>query len=209
MQITLAKLVSLLVAVALLTGCSSANPQAVEGSGPEPTASSASDARSVADSLWRSLAARYPGAERPSVDLVRYVTPREWATAQSDCLHEAGFPDVSVMDDGGLQVLGVPDSQKEALAVAQYVCGVKYAIDPQYTDPFTEDELNSIYVYYVDFLVPCLTGQGYSVADVPSRGSFVDSRGRWSPYESVEPGTQESWVALNKTCPQWPDGLFG
>lgn len=53
---------------------------------------------------------------------------------------------------------------------------------------------------------------GHPVSDPPTRQSFVETYGStdtWTPYSDVAPGTNEEWYALNKKCPQMPEGLYG
>lgn len=202
---------SVVAAIGVLGGlaaCSVPQPHSADLPTPTPAATRLG---SVTDDLWQMVRSRFPDAQRPAVQLIRFASPAEMPSLQVDCLHEEGFPDVTLTPDAGVVVKGIPAEQQEALAIAQYSCGVKYQIEPEYTDALTAVELSTLYDYYKDSLIPCLTSQGFSVVDVPSKSTFIDNYAStgWTPYVSVASASQQNWYDLNEACPQWPAGFWG
>ncbi len=200
-------------AVLMLSSC-----VAIPQTTPEPTSRKTSTVPSVSaapedplDLLWLAYVGAYPDAERPAVELVRYISPADGAPFRVSCMHDEGFPDVSEGQDGSIASGIVPPAQNEAYAIAQYVCAVKYQIAPEYQLPFTDEQLGDLYDYYVESLIPCLDGKGYAVVDIPSRGTFVDSEYEqgWSPYQYVRDFDENEWLSVNEQCPQWPSGFYG
>lgn len=198
-----------------ITGVALALAACSVGAEPSPTPSatptSAATPTDPTEELWGQVTARFPDASRPDAALVRFVSVTEMPQVQADCMHEQGFPDVRTTPDGGVTIANVPEGQQEALAVARYVCGVQYQVDPKYTDPFTTDEVNQLYDYFTTKLAPCLEAEGYAVPDIPSRGTFLDSYAStgWNPYVSVETPSQDEWYRINLACPPWPEGFWG
>lgn len=194
-----------------LTACSSNSP----ASTPSPAPTSSETAAGVADpldDLWNFyVASQFPDAKRPNVNLVRYVAPNELSGVKADCLHEGGYPDASVTADGGLSYGVVPEGQEEALAIALYVCSVQFQSDPKFSGPLSAEQLDTLYDYYTGELAQCIEAQGFTVADAPSRATFIDSYQStgWSPYQSLTQISQQQWDDLNEACPQWPSGFYG
>jgi len=146
----------------------------------------------------------------PDTHLVRYVTQEEWASAQVDCLTEAGF--AAVESGGGMDLTRVPDEQKgpnSPLHRALYACQAEYPVDPRYSVAPNRAQLDVMYSYFVDDLIPCLQGEGVDALDEPpSRSKFIDdsaTEGRvvWSPYADAYfmTITSEQWEQLNAVCP--------
>lgn len=163
------------------------------------------------DELTSMIKMRHPDAELPTPERVRFILPEEWATTMQECLANQGFQS-TVSGDGGLEYEGVPTEQALALNVANYSCSLQYPVDPRYTAELSAYQLEYLYEYYVLDLVPCLEEEGVSVSEPPSFQKFRDTwetEDAWSPYSSVDPGSQSKWDQLNKTCPQNPDDLFG
>jgi hypothetical protein len=207
--------------LALLAGCTSSGPMPL----PEPESSKwipASPLRpegattdppslEVADERWAAVIAQFPAAQRPAVSFVRYVTPAEAPSVFVDCMNGLGFPDVTLLPDGGVNSGNIPDEQREASAIARFGCDTQYPVDPIYEAALTDQQLGLVHDYFVESLIPCLTAEGYSVGDVPGKETFVATylQTGWSPYASVPQLSGNEWYTLNEICPQWPDGLWG
>lgn len=181
---------------------------------PEPTPTTAvpspsASPQSVEDELWSGVVALYPAAVRPDVHFIRFVPVNEMASTQVDCLHDEGFLDVVLTPDNGVRIDEIPSGQEEAYYVAAYSCNVRYQVDTK-ANAFTDQRIRALYAYYRDFLVPCLSAQGYDVPDIPSETTFVDGymTTGWTPYSVVQPATQDAWYDINDECPQWPDGFW-
>ena len=191
------------------TACSAAEPPV-----PTPDRMNQSELNSLAKKAVErsraSLEASYPGVQLPDVQLVRYVSEKEQPEVQRSCMDEEGF--ASTIDKyGQISYSGVTPEQTEPFDIAQYVCGVRYPIDPKYQIPFNDKELSYLYDYYTGTLTKCLKGQGYQVAEPPSRGTFIDnyysSTAGWTPYQNVDAPTPAAWKSVNEKCPQTPIAL--
>ncbi|PWB96435.1 hypothetical protein DF220_00185 [Salinibacterium hongtaonis] len=155
------------------------------------------------------MVSQHPNAQRPDVELIRYVQPNESASAQADCLIAAGFVNTTVTPDGGVVTDFGSAAQAEPFAIAGYTCRVQYPLDPKYTAPLTNAEVMFIYDYFVEELTPCLESEGFSVTAAQSRGKFAEtyeSGTAWHPYEGVieSTTTNEQWWSINARCPQMP-----
>lgn len=209
MNRSMALVAVLLLAAGSLSACSEVPVLAT----PTPPSSATDvDTSDHTDALWQMVTAMFPNAERPDVEVVRYVTAAEMPQAQADCMHEAGYPGVTVTPDGGVTLGGgVPAEQWEAMHIAMYTCNVLYQLDPKFTAPLTDQRLGEAHDYFTAELIPCLEAEGYEVTNVPSRTTFIETyeKTAWSPYAAVTPGSQDEWYRINEVCPQWPDGFWG
>jgi hypothetical protein len=219
----------LVTAAVLASGCAPAadeNPQSgterqdssrmAENVSPPPEDSGTrlgeADLRIRRDAYLKRVASDYGLGDMPEIELVRWVSPSNWATVQAECLREAGFP-VAVQDGGIVaEGEGIPEAQAGPFNEARYACAAKYTMHPQYQLPLSTTALGKLYDYYVEQAVPCLTREGVSVSEPPSRevwiarmraaqagGSTVDM---WAPYRSVDPAEQERLAGI---CPQQPE----
>ena len=165
------------------------------------------------DQSWQRVSSQFPDAERPEVELVRYVDQNEWAEVTVSCLVEQGVDaKVSTDGQGGYEMAGV-EGQLLPMEIAIYTCNARYPTDPALTLPLTEAELDFVYDYYVNVLNPCLENEGVEITEAPSRQAFIDtygaSEGWWTPYEAVGTTGEEDWNQLNRVCPQSPPGFRG
>lgn len=171
----------------------------------------------IAESLdqeWQQLQARYPSAQRPQVDRVRYVSLEEWDDAIVDCLQREGYSQVTVGPTGGVSYEGIADSQMQAFQVAQFTCSMQYPVDPKYFQPLTEEILTRLYDYSVGELTQCVERLGYEVSAAPSLRTFIDSYSTdpWSPFgdalmQANEQGA-DATIRLFDECPQEPIDLW-
>jgi hypothetical protein len=193
-----------------LSSCAAA-PLGLSDETPSPAHTPLSE-QQQRDKLWHELTREYPEAKQPEVEFVRHLQQDEWATVQSGCMAEQGFPDVKPTPDGGLSFGDVPDSQGEAFWTSRYICFLKFPLDPKYSGPLTEDRLKVLYDYYVSSLIPCLEAEGYAISDPPSKSVFIDQyqEASWSPYlDAMNPSSQQEWYRINAACPQWPVDFYG
>ncbi len=190
--------------VACLNACSAT---------PTPHAESLSQKLAhAADEAWKEVIAKYPDAKRPAPKFVKLTTPDSWADATVGCMHDAGFTDVTVGDDESIQSGSIPTAQSKNYDVALYACGVMFPLDPKYSEPLTNRQVDLVYKYYKNSLAPCLVKQGYPISAPPSLQVFEQSyeSGPWLPYaEVVNNVTPAQLTALKKVCPELPPGLWG
>ncbi len=138
----------------------------------------------------------------PEVPVIRLVVPEEKQALVEDCMAREGFTLVE-----GAYV--VPDEQKPAFDLAQYVCQVSYPIDPTRGGAWTDTQTAIQYEWTVDTVLPCLRALGYRVlGEVPTRQEFLDSWARDEPYypfahiAGKDSLSNEQWTSLERSCPQ-------
>lgn len=207
-----------LIVVALLAACSAPNNTVPAQPSEEPIPSESSVDDTIGgvldvDALWGTFASRYPDAERPDAQLVRYVDEQEIPQAMADCLIAAGWTNVTVRADGGVAAGPSDPAQQEAFDMSMFVCMVQYPLDPKYTVELSTERLESLYDYYVGDLKACLELEGYEVNDAPSKTTFIETfyDVGWTPYVAINnsfAGTEDAWATLNRACPQWPIDFF-
>lgn len=203
-----------------LSGCSADNPAPAPASSTASTNSIAPTSstpltrdtagRADLDLQWERVLGESPDAVRPVVEIVRFVDIDDWSPTMEGCMHDSGWPDVRATSDGGLQSGLVQDGQAGAHRLAMYTCNAKYPLDAKYSAPLTDERLGELYDYFADELQPCLEAEGYDTSDAPSRETFIDTyavNGGWNLYENVAAGGSTGWDAINKKCPQAPDGF--
>jgi hypothetical protein len=91
--------------------------------------------------------------------------------------------------------------------IADYVCASSFEIDGQVEGVYNEQQLDYVFAYYWQILVPCLGVRGYEIVGIPTRADFVGAWGRWHPYFSVRQDQQRAFVAdtrLPVDCPPMP-----
>jgi hypothetical protein len=179
-----------------LSGCSQATD----------TAQGATALQQQIDDSWSDFHSAHPDVERPQVEVVRVISMEEWSTVIADCLVRAGF---AVTESyGGIAYDTVPTAQAEPFALAQYVCSATYPLDPKYNAEPTDDQLRTLYDYRVGTLTSCLEEQGYAIEAPPSFQKFVENDGGWSPYDQLIMSGVFDLSAMQKICPELPDGYY-
>lgn len=130
---------------------------------------------------------------------------RTWVVAVVECLHEAGWDDVSVSADGsGLELDNLPTAQRAAFGSARSTC--EEAVGPQpNAAPMTHTEVEALYGELVTAKA-CLSGLGYVISEPPSKAQFVESyftdQGPWYPYAELPELAAAQWDRINEVCPQ-------
>lgn len=201
----------LVVLGTLMSGCSTAAPDAGPPQVVLPTLTPEERERATEDDLeqaWASVLVDFPGATRPEVELVRYVFPEEWGPTRVECLTEQGI-EATYSAGQGVQTM-IPDGQGESFAIAGYICAAKYPMDPIANLPLNDSQYEYVYWYFTTVLTPCLEGFGVQVENPPSLETFKETyytEDFWSPYGSV--GGDVDWEELNSDCPQSGPGLYG
>lgn len=183
-----------LLACLLLTGC--ADQLTAPPSGLSKAELSAYQS-AVTDRMWG-----FTGLDeslRPEVDVVT-LDLADWVVAMEACNDEY------VVDD--------PEMQTE-LAVAQYACRARYQQSAEQLGLLNTAQLDYLYDYYQDRLIPCIRTRGLHVPDVPSRAEAVDvgqfGSYPWNPYNGIVNFTREDLedVLTWRLCPAFPpDAVF-
>lgn len=136
----------------------------------------------------------------PAVETVRLVTPEERGPLVDACLAEQGYSSLDLLE------VGIPEEQLGAFELAQFICMAKYPIDPEYTSPWSEDQISIQYDWTIDSVIPCLVDRGYTITDVPSREVFISTwfSDPFYPFSQIPPSvlSNEQSDALNQACPQ-------
>ncbi len=189
----------------VLAACSSApTPPGRQFTPAELEAQARADVESAQDFLHE----QFPDAVVPEVERIRFIDYTEWAHVMVGCMTDAGWT-VIEGEDGGMGS-SPPDGQEEAFAIAQYVCGVQYPVDPRQTSPLNEEQLIYLYSYLTDVAVPCMEALGVTgIPDAPSQQTFVETYSEadaWYPYSADMDA--EQWSKVDKQCPQIPPGMY-
>lgn len=167
---------------------------------------------------------RSPEAPEPAgthAAAVRFLTATEFAEVKASCLTDLGV--TAQVVSGGLEYENA-DEDEQQTQVAVAVCGDRYPQNPLYELPLSQEQLSTLYDWYVQTSEPCLQQRGVTVEPAPTKVAFLDDYpDTWTPYDSVdiqdlsitlEDGTtltgRGAWEDLEQACPQGPpdDVLF-
>jgi hypothetical protein len=165
----------------LLSGCVAALP-------PGPSAEQLASHR--AETLRLTWANTGLTGDPPVVEGRYSTSDTDWFRSIGDCLSEAGVasPGWSYSTGAGYALAASPglDLDDDAQQLAFYICVASYNPPREYDGVLSEAQLDYLYDYYQDWLVPCLTMRGYRFTDVPTRTEFKVIAGQWSPFYSVD-----------------------
>lgn len=149
------------------------------------------------------------GIDRPPSGPVRFALPNGWGGLMGRCMNVAGFTEFGYDRFYGFTNGGEVATRSGAEGLAWYGCTQQY---PEYDTvyvKFTDDELDALYDYYTEYLVPCLASVGATVTSVPSRAAFIDGgdgqAGWWNPFLAVAPPASTADVdLLYAKCAPYP-----
>ena len=139
-------------------------------------------------------------ADAPFVDVVAYVPSAGWGTAVSGCMNAAGYSDYSATRAG----MTYPTRETEQETRELYACIGKFPVQSDFSAYANKAQLEFIYDYFRDSLVPCLAAEGYVVpGEAPSREQFIafTVTPRWNPYGALQADPPES---VRERCPASP-----
>lgn len=146
----------------------------------------------------------------PEVELVRWTTTlADDASAQAECLTEAGFPAEPSADGSLTFTPSVPGSQDDALNLALYVCAAKYTPVPALTTDWTPEQIGMAWDYWNEAFIPCLESRGLPVPDeeIPTRQTYIDTfyegNSRWMPSAWITDYGDDA-QAVAEACPPLP-----
>ena len=181
-------------AVLLLTGC--AAPAAAPEGGLTPVEAREYQS-AVIDRMWQFTGlddSLRPEVEPKTVDFV------EWASLMNECNQ------IQITDD--------PEMQTEQ-AVSLYACRARLQLSAESLGLLNSAQLDYLYDYYQDPLIPCLRSRGVLVPDILTRAEATDV-GRfgnypWNPYNGIVDFVREEPedVATWHNCPAFPpDAIY-
>ena len=178
----------------LLTGCAAERTAPPGGLSPQELRTYHS---SVADRMWRFTG--LDDALRPEVSFVTSDL-KGWVEAMDVCWESFDVDD--------------PKAQPE-LAVKLYACRAHTQQTAETLGLLNTAQLDYLYDYYQDRLIPCMRSRGLDINDVMSRADATDV-GRfasypWNPYSGIRDFVREDPddVATWRMCPAFPpDEVF-
>ncbi len=145
----------------------------------------------------------------PDVAVIREIDYDEKQQVMDACLNEAGFP------ANGDYTYEIPPGQDSVFNLAMYTCLLQYPYPREYSRPWGREQIRMQYHWTVDFVIPCLEAEGYSVGGtIPSESTFIDTweTDPYYPYADIGgfASAQED-IRVNAACPQTAMGsvLFG
>lgn len=196
---------ALLAAALLLSGCATV-------SAPEPglTAAELADVHQrELDLTWSRTG--LPDELRPPDPAVQSVHPDDWASYLADCLNAAGFEQYS--DQGGsLAAYEVEQTAEEMDAndLAFYLCQASMNVEGSDDHWLNPAEVDYLYDYYQQMLLPCLALRDLQVVDIPSHQEFIDWFGFWNPYYALTESSQAALMGnadIFEECAPMPPGM--
>lgn len=160
------------------------------------------------DGVWMGMG--LDDAKRPPDPAVVFIDQDQWAPSMASCMTDQGFTGY-VGDESGLQVGNYVEREDES--IAWYLCQATYQHDPNEYGGLNGRQLEYMYDYNRDILVPCLEAHGVDVGTPPDREAAVtvggDSAG-WNPYysmfESFDPNTDAVDRLIYRDCRPYPKG---
>ena len=148
-----------------------------------------------------------PG-DPPVVDVVRVVTSAEYNEIWPGCMEEQGFP--TSTDQFGQPWIKFEREHEADVELASYICEAKYPMEQKYYDPYTDEQLRTLYDWRVGTNMPCLRSHGLEPSDPPSFESFV-AEYRSTGYKTWSPKTAPELVVppekrdiVDEECPDTP-----
>ena len=194
------------VGVLALAGCVVVPP-------PGPTDAAVAEYNAVMlDKSWANTG--LDGAvQRPAAGSGAPLPRLEWFDATFACMANSGIGGLSVgytsADGYTLYGNNGPTDFEPNQQLAFYRCAAEHPVNPE-AELLTDDQLNYIYDYYLQALVPCMVLNGFPPSTAPTRVEFFALAGQWSPYYSVDVGLSGiQYEEIEQTCgPERPQ-LYG
>ena len=183
----------ILGAALLLAGCSAAPVE-------EPLTGLTDEEQQL---YAQSYALQWSGIElpdAPEVDVVAYIPSAGWGTAVSGCMNAAGYAEYSATGSG----MTYPAREDDAETLALYTCIGHYPVQADFSAYANKAQLEFLYDYFRDSLIPCLAAEGYVVpGTAPSREQFSEFtvEPRWNPYNAL---LHTPTAAVRERCPASP-----
>ena len=174
-----------LLAVLGLAGCSA---DAIAAP-PAPTTTQIPSLMSVWPDYEAGLINYNSPATLTGVSFVRFVADSDWVRVMTSCTARFGVTDIVYHPDhtSSAEATSTPQQWKRDLANGS--CIIEYPPVSVRARLKTPQQLDYIYSYYTNELLPCMRTAGVTVAKLPSRARFhlISRNGftLWSPYSSI------------------------
>lgn len=131
--------------------------------------------------------------ERPEVEQGEPLTQGDWFDFVFSCFASRGIADVALgWSLTGGATISTPSGaviDDERVQRHFFECAAAHPMDvAQHNTLLSVDQLEYVYNYYADELVPCILLHGYTLGRAVTRQDFVDSLGQWNPYYSIAEG---------------------
>lgn len=152
------------------------------------------------------------GTDRPAATPVRFALPAGWGALMGRCMNSAGYASFKYDRFYGFTNGGRDADRTGDEGLAWYHCTQQLpSFDTVYAE-FNNADLDLLYEYYTEYLVPCLGSLGADVTEVPSREAFANGGegqpGWWNPYLRVSPPASTADVdLLFAKCEPYPDAV--
>lgn len=185
--------------VLLLAGCATAPPL--------PASISEAEAQDRVDRFndvrWQSM---FPDEPMPSVEPIAYSDPRDSRSKVLECLKNSRIEGLSFGPNLSWEYSGDAEGQ-DSVNRAEFICSLQYPVDlsiPGRSGMLTEAELDWIWNFNQDRLMPCMRQLGYTVVIRP----HDDVRDYWYPYFQMvpTPSSEREWALIYLHCPPSPIG---
>lgn len=169
---------SILLTCLAISGCADRSPgDDSKEDGLSPTVGQETEvSQTLADPKLEMTMQIYGLTEIPQASLVKEVMPSDWQETHVKCLEDAGWFEGP---EGGYSF---PDSQREALGIAMYVCLVQYPVAAKFRETITDEHLVRGYEYYRDVIIPCFQENGFKTRELPSFEVFKSTAGTSEEY---------------------------
>jgi hypothetical protein len=153
----------------------------------------------------------YPD-ERPAAPIPITLPPGDQAAAFTTCMNNAGFDNYRFTQraDGSIMMSVTIGEESEGERLTRYICQASFEREGQYDQALNDPQLDYLYDYHRDVLVPCLEQRGFEVENPPTRGEFHSFYGSWHPYYALSEDDGERLRAtpdLLWRCPPMPPGI--
>ena len=182
-----------------LAGCSLVATPPIGGLDPDQR--DAYIAQSI-EYAWQ--AANLPAVARPVVGKIQLVGIDEWGELIASCMANLGYTTYF----GGLggytrtTLSAADDGERLAL----YRCTARIQLDPDAFAVLNAAQLDYLYDYYLESLIPCLEVNGIHIRTVQTREQFHDRAGGWNPYVSNGGALLGGTGRIAAKCPAYPEG---
>jgi hypothetical protein len=148
---------------------------------------------------------------RPAAPEPVAISPDEWAESFAGCMNDAGFDNYQAQ--GQAVVISEQNQDPEAAQaqlIARYVCDARFRVAGY--EGLNNDEIDYLYDYYRDELIPCLALHQVEIAasEVPTRQQFADGLGGWNPYGAVTAASKKHLyrdASITDECPDSAPGI--
>lgn len=137
-----------------------------------------------------------PAIQKPRVKVVE-LGEDEWSEALGECYEQS-------VSEGALSV------DETDVAVADYVCRARYQLKPGDLRLLNSAQLDYLYDYYQDTLVPCAGVHGVVLDDLLDRATLV-SVAKYGPYpwNPLDALGEADLKTVAASCPPYPpDAIF-